>query len=590
MKLYNYVDGSMTAEGLKRKLAAILSADVEGYSRLMGDDEESTIRTLTTYRSAMTAIIQQYGGRVVDAPGDNLLAEFTSAVQAVTGAVEIQRELAEKNAELSDERKMHFGIGVNVGDVVEEQDRIYGDGVNIAARIQETAESNSVFVSQSLFEQVKRQSPYRFEDLGLHSLKNISEQIRLYKVIGDMPTHRFLNRPSKRHASAAGVREASIAVLPFEVTGGDEDQQYFADGLTDDIIVELARFKKLFVSSRSASSAYKTRGIDPRQVGRDLGVKHILEGQVRRLGNQVRISVRLINVQSGEHLWAERYGRPFDELFEIMDELVRRIVGTIVGRVEAADMAEARRKRPEDRTAYDYLLRGLEYHRLGGVTLDNERKAVKWFDRAIAADPNYGLAYAWQVCAASWLPEFDFDESMKFMQKAIELDENEAEAHRIMGVMQMLCRDFQAAEYHHRRAMELNPSDAYIKARSAAFYTYKGEPTRALELIEAAVNQDPFLPVWCIEERGVALFALRRFEEALSALAAMPFQTFRSRCYEAACKMSMGDQSGARQAVSKALQIHPTLTSTDFLHKESYQDREQISLLSDLLLAAGLPK
>jgi adenylate cyclase len=184
----------MPIEGLKRKLTAILSADVEGYSRLMGDDEESTIRTLTIYRSAMTALIQKHRGRVVDAPGDNLLAEFSSAVHAVTGAVEIQRELAERNNELSDERKMHFRIGVNVGDVVEEEDRIYGDGVNIAARIQEAAESNSVLVSQSLFEQVKRQSAYRFEDLGLHSLKNISEQIRLYKVIGDMRTHRFFNR------------------------------------------------------------------------------------------------------------------------------------------------------------------------------------------------------------------------------------------------------------------------------------------------------------------------------------------------------------------------------------------------------------
>jgi TolB-like protein len=504
--------------------------------------------------------------------------------------VEIQRELAERNAELSDERKMHFRIGVNVGDVIEEEGRIYGDGVNIAARIQEAAESNSVFVSQSLFEQVKRQSPYRFEDLGLHSLKNISEQIRLYKVIGNMPTHRFLNSPSKRHASAAGIREASIAVLPFEVTGGDENQQYFADGLTEDIIVELARFKKLFVNSRSASFAYGTQGSDPRQVGRELGVKHILEGQVRRLGSQVRISVRLINVQSGEHLWAERFDRPFDELFDILDELVSHIVGTIVGRVEAADMVEARRKRPEDRTAYDYLLRGLEYHRLGGVTLDNEREAVKWFDRAIAADPNYGLAYAWRVCASSWLPDPDLDEEMKYIQKAIELDENEAEAHRIMGAIQMLYRDFETAEYHHRRAMELNPSDAYIKARSAAFYTFKGEPTQALELIEAAVAQDPFLPVWCIEERGVALFALLRFEEALSALGAMPFQTFRSRCYEAASRVSMGDQGGARQAVSKALQIHPTLTASEFCQKETYQDREQISHLRDLLLAVGLPK
>jgi tetratricopeptide (TPR) repeat protein len=255
-----------------------------------------------------------------------------------------------------------------------------------------------------------------------------------------------------------------------------------------------------------------------------------------------------------------------------------------------ADMAEARRKRPEDRTAYDYLLRGLEYHRLGGVTLDNEREAVKWFDRAIAADPNYGLAYAWRVCASSWLPNPDLDEGMRYIQKAIELDENEAEAHRIMGVIQMLYRDFETAEYHHRRAMELNPSDAYIKARSAAFYTFKGEPTQALELIEAAVAQDPFLPVWCLEERGVALFALRRFEEALSALGAMPFQTFRSRCYEAASRVSTGDQTGARQAVSKALQIHPTLTASEFCQKETYQDWEQISHLRDLLLTAGLPK
>jgi len=238
-------------KGLKRKLTAILSADVEGYSRLMGDDEESTIRTLTNYRSAMTALIQKHRGRVVDAPGDNLLAEFSSAVYAVTGAVEIQRELAERNNKLSDERKMHFRIGVNVGDVVEEEDRIYGDGVNIAARIQEAAESNSVFVSQSLFEQVKRQSVYRFEDLGLHSLKNISEQIRLYKVIGDMPTHRFSNSPSKKHPSAVGVRKASIAVLPFEVTGGDENQQYFADGLR----VRLAESWVLNTFSKGKSDA-----------------------------------------------------------------------------------------------------------------------------------------------------------------------------------------------------------------------------------------------------------------------------------------------------------------------------------------------
>ena len=579
----------MTEESLKRKLTAILSADVVGYSRLMGDDEESTIRTLTDYRSAMTSLIQEHRGRVVDAPGDNLLAEFSSAVDAVTGAVEIQRDLAERNSKLTDDRKMHFRIGVNVGDVVEDEDRIYGDGVNIAARIQAAADSDSVFVSQTLFDQVKRHSSYRFEDLGLHSLKNISEPIRIYKVIGGMSTHRFLNKPSKKHVSAKVFRATSIAVLPFEVTGGDEDQQYFADGLTEDIIVELARFKKLFVSSRSASFAYDTRGIDPLQVGRELGVKHVLEGQVRRLGKRVRISVHLINVQSGEHLWAERFDRQFNDLFNILDELVSRIVGTIVGRVEAAGMVEARRKRPEDRTAYDYLLRGLEYHRLGGVTLDNLREAVKWYDRAIAADPNYGAAYAWRVCAASGLPGFDHAEGEKLTQKAIELDENDAEAHRIMGAIKMSCDDFAAAEYHHIRAMELNPSDAFIKARSAAFYTFKGEPSRALELIEAALAQDPYLPVWGVEERGVALFALQHFKEALAALAEMPFQTYRSRLYEAACRMSMDDKAGAIEAVAKALLIHPTLTASEFFKLEVYKDKAQVSNLQNLLSAAGLP-
>ena len=580
----------MAKEILKRKLAAILNADVVGYSRLMGDDEESTIRTLTIYRSAMADLIQQHRGRVVDAPGDNLLAEFTSAADAVTGAVEIQRELAERNAELADERKMHFRIGVNVGDVIEEEDRIYGDGVNIAARIQAAAETGSVFVSQSLFEQVKRQSPYMFEDLGLHELKNISEPIRLYKIIGDMPAYRFVSRPSKKQARAVEVREASIAVLPFEVTGGDENQQYFADGLTDDIIVELARFKKLFVSSRTASSTYLTQNIDPRQVGRELGVKHILKGKVRRIGNRVRISVRLVNAQSGEYLWAEHFDRAFDDFFEILDELVSRIVGTIVGRLEAADMAESRRKRPEDRTAYDCLLRGLEHLRLGGVTLDNEREAVKWFERAIAIDPNYGRAYALCVCANSWLPSFNIEEAQKTIQKAIELDENEAEAHRIMGYIQMRYRNFEAAEYHHRRAMDLNPSDAFIRARSAAFYTYKGEPSQALELIEAAVAQDPFLPVYCIEERGVALYALERFAEALTALGEMPFQTFRSRCYEAVSRLLIGDETGAKKAISKALLIHPTLTASEFRQREHYQDREQRSHLYNNLLAAGFPK
>ena len=222
------------------------------------------------------------------------------------------------------------------------------------------------------------------------------------------------------------------------MAGGDEEQRYFAEGLTDDLIVELARFKKLFVISRSASSSYEPGTVDPRAVGRELGVKHVLLGQVRRMGGKVRISVRLIDAESGENLWAERYARPWAELFDLLDELATRIAATVVGRVEAAGIAEARRKRPDDMDAYDCLLKGLEHHRLGGITAGHTREAVKWFERAIDADPNYGLAYAWHVCSASWLPDFDADKGFRYVQKAIELDENDAEAHRIMGSYRML--------------------------------------------------------------------------------------------------------------------------------------------------------
>jgi len=569
---------------MERRLVAILSADVVGYSSLMGEDEDGTLLTLKTFESeVIEPVVKKHHGRIFKKMGDGYLVEFGSALDSIDCALEWQALTQNKS------QPLQYRIGINLGDVIVEGSDLYGDGVNIAARIQAAADPKSVVVSQSLFDQVKRHSPYRFSDQGLHSLKNLSEEIRLYKVVGGMPVHRFLSKPNKTRSQVKEVRAASIAVLPFSVSGGDEDQQYFADGLTEDIIIELARFNKMFVCSRSASFAYETKGESPQKIGQDLGVKHILEGQVRRLGSQVRISVQLINTETNDHLWAERYDRPLDDLFDVLDELVSRIVGTIVGRVEAADMKEARRKRPEELTAYDYMLRGLEHHRLGGVTVDNIKEAVKWFDRAIETDPNYGLAYAWRVCASSWLPEFDLNESMRFMQKAIELDENDAEAHRIMGACQMLSGDFKTAEYHIRRAMTLNPSDAYIKARSAAFYTFNGEPARALELIEEAVVQDPFLPVWCLEERGIAFFALERYEEALQALGEMSFQTFRSRCYEAACKIALGDLPGASLAIDKALLIHPTLTAAEFFYFETFRDKDQKINLQKLLEVAGLP-
>jgi tetratricopeptide (TPR) repeat protein len=313
-------------------------------------------------------------------------------------------------------------------------------------------------------------------------------------------------------------------------------------------------------------------------------------GQVRRTGERVRILVRLVDASSGENLWAERYERRWDELFKLLDELIARIAATIVGQVQEADIAEARRKLPENMTSYDCLLRGLEHHRLGGVTNENAKEAVKWFERAIETDPNYGLSYAWWVCSACRLPGFDNEKGLKYIKKALELDENNAEAHRIMGAFQARLGNFEAAEHHHCRAMALNPSSAFIRGRSAAFYTFNHQPERSLELIAEAEALDPFLPVYCLEEKGVALFNLGKYKEAISALNSLAYQTFRSRGYVAACANALGDQVCSRNAVAEAISISPDLTVSKFLKAENYRYPEDAERLRKLLIAAGLPE
>jgi adenylate cyclase len=575
---------------MERRLAAILAADVVGFSKQMEIAEEPTAAALGRCQSIIAQNADRLGGRIFNTAGDSALAEFSSPVNAVRCGVEIQRENQAAENTGGGGSQLTLRIGVHLADVIVSGDDLIGDGVNIAARIQEAAEPTTVFASQPIFEQVRRNSPFVFEDLGLHSLKNISEQMRLYKVVGNMPRNRFQTGHAVAHPKAGAIRQRALAVLPFEVAGGDEEQRYFAEGLTDDLIVELARFKKLFVISRSATSGYETRTADPQVVGRELGVKHVLLGQVRRMGDKVRISVRLVDAETGNNLWAERYARPWTELFDLLDELATRIAATVVGRVEAAGIAAARRKRPDDMEAYDYLLKGLEHHRLGGVTQGHSREAVKWFERAIEADPNYGLAYAWYVCSASWLPEFDADKGFRYVQRAIELDENDAEAHRIMGSYQMFMGNFELSEHHHLRAMDLNPNDAYIRARTAAYYTFSHQPDRALALIAEAEALDPLLPVWCLEEKGVALFNLGRYEEAITALSGLAFQTFRSRSYAAACAMALGDEQRGRKFLAEAMSIRPDLTASKLLARETYRLAGDVARLRTLLTEAGLPE
>jgi TolB-like protein len=575
---------------MERRLAAVLAADVVGYSSQMEAAEENTAERLQRCQTLIAETVGGLGGRVFNTAGDSALAEFASPVNAVRAGLEIQRRNHAELAGDDEAEDLPLRIGVHLADVIVTGDDLIGDGVNVAARIQQAAEPLSVFASQPIFEQVRRNSPFVFEDLGLHSLKNITEQMRLYKVVGNMRNHRFHTRHAVTSPAEKPIRQGSLAVLPFQVSGSDEEQRYFAEGLTDDLIIELSRFKNLFVSSLSATAGYEPGTVDPRTVGRDLGVRHALIGQLRRMGERVRISVRLVDTLDGATKWAERYERPLSELFDLLDELVARIAGTIVGQVQAADTAEARRKLPQDMTAYDYLLRGLEHHRLGGVTRENTRQAVDWFEKSIEADPNYSMPYAWWVCSSAWLPGFDVDKGYKYIQKAIELDENNPEAHRIMGSYQIWMRNYEVAEHHFCRAMALNPSNAYIRGRSAIFYTFNGEPERALELIAEAERLDPFLPTDCLEEKGVALYALGRYEEAISALQNLAFQTFRARAYAAACAMALGDRARTTSAAAEAVSLAPDMTVTKLLKTEYYRDETVSERLHVLMVEAGLPE
>jgi adenylate cyclase len=331
----------MPKEGLKRKLAAILSADVEGYSRLMGNDEASTIHTLTAYKETMSVHIKQHRGRVVDAPGDNLLAEFASVVDAVQCAVEIQQDLAERNEELPDERKMVFRIGVNLGDVVEEKNRIYGDGVNIAARLESICEGGGVCISGTAFEHIENKLNLGFDDLGDHDVKNITKPVRVYRVKLEVP------KPSLKAGMSDSLPlpdKPSIAVLPFTNMSGDQEQEYFSDGITEDIITELSRFRNLFVIARHSSFGYRDQSPNIKQIGRELGVRYLLEGSVRRAGNRIRITGQLVDAETDHHIWADRYDRELDDIFAVQDELTRSIVGAMAVRIEDTSLELAERK------------------------------------------------------------------------------------------------------------------------------------------------------------------------------------------------------------------------------------------------------
>jgi TolB-like protein/class 3 adenylate cyclase len=508
-------------ERVQRRLAAILAADVAGYSRLMGADEVGTLAALKALRrEVVDPAIAEHNGRIVKTTGDGMLVEFASAVDAVNCAVAVQGKMAERDGDSA--QKITFRIGINVGDIIIDGDDIFGDGVNVAARVENECEPGGVYLSGSAFEQVRGKTTFSFDDLGDRALKNIERSVRLYVA-------RNTTQPLAREVAsfAQGKKplslpdKPSIAVLPFQNLSGDPEQEYFADGVVEDIITALSRFKSLFVIARNSSFAYKGRSPDIRQVGRDLGVRYVLEGSVRRAANRLRITAQLIDAQSGAHAWADRFEGSPQDVFELQDEVTQKVVVAIAPRVERAEIARALRRSSSEKTdAYDCYLRGLSC--LSPATAEGTDQALDLFSKASALDPDFASAHGMAMfCRAGRFGYGSVKDLAREQSEVTRLwqmvarvgsDDDRALAAAGWAVAYVL-RDLSSAKELIDRAIELNPNLASAWAASGWINVWLGAPEVAVEHLSRAHRLDPVSRTF--SPMAHACFFLDRYEQAL---------------------------------------------------------------------------
>jgi TolB-like protein/Tfp pilus assembly protein PilF len=560
-------------------------ADIVGSTPAMEADEEAGIARCNRCLDAVSKPVADRSGRVFATAGDAVLAEFSSPINALRAAIDARSEVGR----LEGCGPGALRIGLHLADVVVQGDDLRGDGVNLAARIQSGAVPGAIDISGALFEQIKRNSPCVFDDLGDQVFKGISDPVRIFRVRTASDRGRYQSAPTTTALDDAQVRPSSIIVLPFTVSGSaDEDQAFLADGLTDDLTLELSRMKSLFVMSRSAGVSNQLT--DPVEIGRKLGVGFVLSGSIRKLGDRIRFNIALTETSKGNIIWSDRIQDDFDKVFDMMDGIASRITATVTGRVEHQAIQQARLKRPENMSAYECYLRAIHKHRMSGITDTYAHEAVEWFNRAIDLDPGFGRSYAMRVCSASYFPDFDIVAAEKDVQKALDMDPTDPEAHRIMGVIKMKLRnDYDASRYHHERAVQMAPNDAYILGRCAAFYIFVDEAERALDLLARAGELDPFLPVWVLEETCSANYTLGRYDAVLRDARSLPHQTRRTYIYKAASLVAVGQPDAARAEIELALVAAPELTTDYIIMQELFQNRRVLSELVARARQSGLP-
>ena len=625
----------MAKEGFKRKLTAILSADVEGYSRLMGDDEEATVRTLTSYREVLSTLIQQHNGKVLDSPGDNLLAEFVSVVDAVQCAVAVQKEIKSRNEQLPENRRMQFRIGVNLGDVIEDEERIYGDGVNVAARTEGLADGGGICVSGPAYDQIAKKLPLGYEYLGEQKVKNIEKPIRVYRVLMDPEAAGKVigeKRPISRHWRWAAVAlivvagalaiwnfyfrppfepasvermayplpdKPSIAVLPFDNMSGDPEQEYFSDGLSEEIITALSKITKLFVIARNSTFTYKGKPVKVKQVAEELGVRYVLEGSVRKAEDRVRITAQLIDALTGHHLWAERYDRDLKDIFALQDEITMKVINALQVELTEGEHARLWWKGTDNLQAYLKSLRAREYY-LTGTREDNDL-ARRTAEEAIALDPEYAPPY--HVLSITHFmdilfrttksPKQSMTRAVELIQKAIALDDSYALAHGWLGFLYAYLRKYDESIMEAQKGVALDPNGAHGYLYLNMVLRFAGRFEEAVQAIEKAIRLNPLPPNTYFRQACGTYYFVGRYEEAIEAgkkaTTASPNDPIAHLLLTAAYSLA-GRQEEARIEAEEVRRLNPKI-SLAFLGKFTpFKNQADKEHYIGALRKAGLPE
>jgi adenylate cyclase len=580
----------------ERRLAAILAADVAGWSRLMGRDEEGTLRRLKALRRELIDVeIARCRGRIVKTTGDGILIEFPSVVDAMHCAIAVQDAMRERNQGEPADTRIDFRVGINLGDVIMDGGDVFGDGVNIAARLEALAEPGGICVSQTVVDHARGKLPFTAEDAGEQALKNIAIPVHVWRIRAE---HAQEAPPAAAAATQpAATGKPTIAVLPFVNMSGDPEQEFFADGLTEDILTELSRFRDLFVTSRNSVFVYKGKAVKVQAVAKELGVQYVAEGSVRKAGNRVRITIQLIEAETDRHLWAERYDRELKDIFDIQDEVTTAIAAILPGRVEEAVRERVKRKLPENLAAWELVLTGKRLHHRSNRA-DNE-EALRLLSRAIALDPGYAHAHAWKACVlgqayvSGWCADVDatLAELFEELRIAQGLDDNDSDVHRILAAASLAIRhDHDRALHHQERALALNPNDDLIVVQQGEMLTWIGRGEEGVVWIQKAMRLNPYHPERFWNHLGRAYFVARRYREAAEAFARISHPQPGHLAFLAACRAASDDAPTAAALVREVLIQAPGLTVGAHLALQHYKLAEDREHHRTMLLRAGLPE